>query len=315
MTVQGNQIYKGSFTSTGEKTIIRLSGDVNYFQIFNRTQWGANPNAIVKSEWWSGMANDTARNTLESGAGALSATTSTANGISFVDTANPPTFPAKAITSVSQANPANFNVVGHGLTAGDVFEMANVTGMLQIASYSMRVRSVVDPDNFTVFLDSSGFAAPGTGGTIRKTISPEFTNFNPDFDLITGIAQAATTTFTLAYNDVTTINVGEIYRVKMPADFGMTEIDGQLGTVLSVNAANNTVTLNIDSTTYTAFAFPASAAIPFSVPQLTPVGQTTATLAGATRNAAQFFVELGSDVVGSAADVMDWIAFKGEVIT
>ena len=74
-------------------------------------------------------------------------------------------------------------------------------------------------------------------------------------------------------------NVQKIH-FTVPSSFGMTQISGQTGTIVAVNAVSASgsvgaynVTVNIDTTGYTAFAFPASS--------LSPTAQLFATFAPA----------------------------------
>jgi hypothetical protein len=73
----------------------------------------------------------------------------------------------------------------------------------------------------------------------------------------------------------------------------MVEMNGLLGTITAVttSATVNSITVNIDSSGFTAFAFPTSAvaALGIGVPEVTPVGEAAASpyqnlLDDATRN-------------------------------
>lgn len=54
--------------------------------------------------------------------------------------------------------------------------------------------------------------------------------------------------------------VGQKVKLSVPAEYGMAEINGLEGNVTAINTTNNTITLDIDSSSFSAFAFPATAA-------------------------------------------------------
>lgn len=315
MTVQGNQVYYGDFVSDGVPTTIQFAGPVNYYYQMNWTQWNstANPGVLKRAWYHSSMPAASylgVKNT--DGAATDESVIAVAGGFTPIDFTNPPTYASTAITAVTAANPAQITSNGHGLVAGDLVELQNVTGMQQISSMIFEVNTIVDPNNFTIFLDSSGFAAAGTGGTATKIFNSLY--YSPFRGLITGITQAANAVMTLAVFRPGEYEVGERYRMIVPTGFGMTQMNGLLVTIVAVNAATNTITLDVDSTAFTAFAFPASAAVPFTFPQFVPVGDITPVLTGSIVNRAFHGLELGSVVVGAASDHIKWFASTAELI-
>lgn len=111
--------------------------------------------------------------------------------------------------------------------------------------------------------------------------------------------------------------------MKVPAAFGMIEMSNIQGTIVAVTAG--TFTLDVDSTAFTAFAFPDTTAtpalFPFDWAQVTPIGQDTGfsltqgvdILADATRNTGFLGMRLmggAASPAGAAADVMYWVAGK-----
>jgi len=106
----------------------------------------------------------------------------------------------------------------------------------------------------------------------------------------------------------------------VPDVYGMVQMNNLLATVKAVPAANQ-LTLNVDSSAFTAFQFPLPADVPFSPALVVPVGMDTAQaitssvnlLADATENQAILGMELvgGADNPGGANnDVCYWIAGK-----
>ena len=97
------------------------------------------------------------------------------------------------------------------------------------------------------------FAAPGTGGTVRKGVDP--VGFFPQHNYISAITQAANCVVTVTWAlPSTNFPVGSKWRFNVPAVNGMVEIDGLLGTVLAASDVANTVTFDIDTTGFTAVA-------------------------------------------------------------
>ncbi len=314
MTVQGNNIIYGSFTSDGNARTLILPSLVDRFVITNRTLWGSGPaGKITKSEWSRGMPAGWALNTGEAAGNDLYATKSTVNGFTEINPLNIPTFAATTITAITQANPAQITSATHGLQPKDLVVLNNITGMQQISGWVFEVKSVIDASNFTIDLDSSGFAAAGTGGTVRKIDDP--LDFFPQHNYISSITKAVNCVVRVTWTDPS-INcpIGSKWRFNVPASSGMVEINGRLGTVLAVNDTDNTVTFDIDTTGFTTFALPASGSVPYTFPQITPVGEINTTLLAAVTNDGFLGLRLGTDVVGENGNVMDWIALKGVTI-
>ena len=166
----------------------------------------------------------------------------------------------------------------------------------------------------------SQLGGAGTTGSWRKI------NFNPLFyprrRAITKVTQASSAVVTLSVTHG--FKVGQEVRFKVPAAYGMTELDGLKGTITAIDTtvtSGNTVTVDIDSSAFTAFAFPATAAVPFDAAELIPVGQDTAEsldagvdiLSGATNNTGYIGMKLvggASNPGGATSDVMYWVAGK-----
>jgi hypothetical protein len=100
----------------------------------------------------------------------------------------------------------------------------------------------------------------------------------------------------------------------------MFQMNGLLATIVAVGnadaaGATNTIDLDVDSSAFGAFAFPASFANYFGqFAQVTPVGDAASTLAGATVNTAIQGLLVGSSVVGVAGDVIEWVAQRAVTI-
>ena len=307
---------QGTFTSTGLQQILQLQPGVSYFYLKNRTQWGAaNASAVVvQAEWFSGM-NPGAAYTMTNTASAnsLNAGVLTSGGFTYIDPTISVSYAPIALASpyFTQANPGVFTTASaHGFAVGDVITFSDLTGARQYAGIYYTVSAVGSATTFSVLLNTTSVPV-ATGGFVQKVGTPY--DFIPTADMITGISLGTTTTLTLATTN--TYAVGDYVRVNVPVSFGTSQLNGQLGQVTAVNnsATVNTITLNINSSGYTTFAFPTSASVPTSFAQVVPVGSVATTLAGAVTNTQYRGLILGSGVVGTSGDVIDWWMFNRDL--
>lgn len=307
-------IASGSFTSDGAAKEIALRSDFDVFRVWNRTQ-SATTQATgrgCKFEWQRGQADGEAfMFTKQNAANALDLEVVTSGGFTRVDQSSQVLGAAQATsgTDVTAANPAVVTVTGHGYSTGDRVRIYGTTGMLQIAGYDFTITRV-DANSFQLpYLDASGFAAVATAGFVRKV--PNNPIYAPQANRITGITAANPMVVTLAVTHG--LSVGEKVRVKVSSDYGMVEANDLIGEITAVSTANNTVTLDIDSSGFTAFAFPTSAVAAAGVTpaHIVPVGDAASTLAGSMDNTAQIVMELGAGAdgpAGSTSDVIYWEA-------
>lgn len=322
----------GSFTSdsTLAKQLV-LTDQPDLFWIRNRTAWGDDAAETSVESWWRrGMAQGAAQTTDQAvTTGILSSEAVTTGGFTFINTAEPPVFAPLATTAitasagtfiVSMANTGNIAV-------GDWVLLYATTGALQIAGYKFQVTAVTANTSITLgYIASSGitFAADATAGQVKKYIP---NRMYPRYSFIANITAAtqAVVYFT-GKNDYT---VGEILSFRVPEEFGMQEMNLVQARVLSVtnSATVSSVTLDWDSSGYTAFTFPTSAvalagvspavAVPSSsgvvpdngsatIPQEPP--GTNLRDAFDSRNA--FIMDIGSNVITSSSAIYDWVAYK-----
>lgn len=316
--------FSGSFTSANPAVrheVLLPQGQPDYFMIRNRTAWGDDAaETSVQAEWFRGMAQDSAL-TMDQAvtSGALSSEAITANGLRFYDTANPPVYAALATTAITAADPAVVTMADTGsISVGDVVRLSGTTGMLQVASYDFSVNAVSANSSITLNLDASNFAAAATAGSVKLFIPNRFyprRRFIVDLNSNLGITQAVNAVVsTSVAHDFT---VGEKVRLKVPSQFGMLEANDKLATVLSVTTY--TVTLDLDTSGFTAFAMPTSAvfAAGGQIPaQIVPAGagpEDGANPPGVPVDAAydnrnKFIASVGANIITSATAVYDWVA-------
>lgn len=309
-------IEQGSFTSTGAATTLILRSDVDWVSVINYTVAAADQTDPVGVQyyWQRGMAAGTGIIYLKSEAAQADnlIQAMTTGGFTLVDSSVNIPGPSVALTAVSNANPP---AVTTGSTAtlsdGDIVRIIDVTGAQQLGGYDFTV-NVVDGTHFQ--LEFMVPIAAGTNGFWRRI--PYNPYFYPRTRYISAITQAANAVVTMTVTHGFT--VGQKVRLQVPAAFGMTQINGLTGTILAVNTGTNTITLDIDSTAFTAFDFPLTAAVPFTPAAVIPVGEAATSpfenlLDDATRNTAYIGIELGAGEegpAGSDGDLIYWRAGK-----
>jgi len=269
----------------------------------------------MKARGTSAMAAGSAYySTKTNGAATLDLETTTlSGGFTIVpDSGHYPLGASFAVTAVTAANPA---VVSTGTTTGlvsgsSIVRMYNVTGMQQISGMDFTVGTVVASTSFGLkYLDASGFAAPGTGGSYRL-VPFDSGYFYPRTRTITKITQAASgavITMSVAAN----FAVGEYVRLVVPSAYGMTQMNGLQGQVTAVTTgATNTITVNIDSSAFTAFAFPATGSATTTFAQVVPIAEIATILTQAEVNQSFTGVQIGA-TVQTASKTYQWFARKG----
>lgn len=79
-------------------------------------------------------------------------------------------YTTKAITGITQANPAVVTCTGHGLVTGDVVTLSGIEGMVELNGQTVTV-TYVDADTFSIGVDSTGYTAYSAGGAWAGILS------------------------------------------------------------------------------------------------------------------------------------------------
>jgi hypothetical protein len=272
---QYNKYAEGYFTSTAATPqMINLPFLPNTFEIWNKTQWGST-SATPQVQYAIGFAEDAAgtayvTENVTSSAALKNIAPLTAGGFSFISAGTYMYGPTVAITSVSQANPAVVTTTTpHNLSTGNVVWIYGTTGMLQIAGAAYAI-TVTGASTFTIDVNSSGFAAPASAGFVKQLLFSDL--YVPQGSIITAITTGVTTTITTAINHKFVVGQ-EVFFVVPPVQgsataWGTVQLDSanvvqqtgipQQAYVMSIPNPNQIV-VNVNSTGFTAFAFPTSA--------------------------------------------------------
>lgn len=338
----------GSFTSTGVNVKIPLPSSADYFRTWNLTQLAAAaPTVCVGGEWFgskfgagASAANDGVR-WKKVGSSVvqmdLFSTSTASNGFTYVTSV--PIVEAQnasAITAISAANPAVVTQT-NTYNNGDFVRIYNTTGDLTIGGMVFQISSA-SGSGYTLLglanVAGNGLAA-ATAGFTRRVSSNEAVD--PQFLYITNISQATSAVVSTSVDPSAFYVVGNKIHFSVPSSFGMTQMNNLTGTITAVNAASASanigaynLTVNIDSTAFTAFAFPATTLSPTSYlfATLAPQGsqtsfnpvtlvQTGYEFTKTPFHTGQFtpymLVSGGANSPGGAnADVINWMSYKLE---
>lgn len=336
MTSPVNMQVTGSFVSDGLVKNLALPCGYSEFSMINISDIGSTSATqfVMRAYGSSAMAAGSAYYNLKTNGAAtldIEAMT-TSNGFTFVDNSATASIGAKVFltNSASAVNRANPAVVLTGTTTGlvsgsTIVRLYDTVGMLQISSMDFTVGTIVGSTSFQLkYLNNSGFAANcvASGSDAFYRIIPFDEPFYPRHRYITAISQASSAVITLSVTHGFT--AGQAVRIYVPSVFGMTQMNGLLGNITAVSTANNTITVDIDSSAFTAFAFPtsATAAAGISFAQVVPVGETAINsstypygnlLDDATKNLAFRGVQIGTSVQTSGS-TYQWVAKRATAI-
>lgn len=320
-------IQSGSFTSTGLATTLQIRSGFDWIMTWNQTALtqGA-ANLGCQYYWQFGMASGQGIIYTKLGAvandpmtvGFLAANT----GFTPVDSAGNPLSASVATTNVTNAvRPVISTGNTAGLVAGSIVRIANNPNTRQLNGYDF----AVDTINAGVSFRIASALATATDGAAAQAGTYRIVNFDPLYyprhRYIVNITQAAQAVVTLSVPSG--YQVGQAVRFTTNAAFGMVEINNLVGTIVAVDdtLATQTITVDIDTTNFTAFQFPLNAAYAFSPAIVVPLGENTAAalaaaqniLSDATYNTGYIGVILAAGAnspAGQNNDVIYWVAGK-----
>jgi hypothetical protein len=326
-------ITQDSFSSTGVGVKIPLPSSADYFVTKNLTQLATTQatGRGVMFEWYGNnlVAADNAIEWKKTDTtNALNMVLATSGGFTYVTTA--PTVEAQAanaITAITNASPAVVSQT-NTYSEGDIIRIYNTTGMLQIGGMDFQISSVSGSDYTLIGLRAAGFAAAATAGNTRR-ISKQAA-VDPEFLYVTEITRASSAVVRTSVDPTSYYAVGMKVHFSIPSSFGMTQMNQLTGTITAMSSADYTMTVDIDSSAFTAFAFPASSASPGATlfATVAPAGQSTKynpvtgvqtgyNFTLAPFHTGQFtpymYLAAGAQSpAGSSGDVIVWQAYKME---
>jgi hypothetical protein len=325
MSTPIHALVSGSFTSDGTAKNLDLPSGYNSFEMINITDIGstAASTPVMRAQGTSLMSAGSAYYNLKTNGAATLAleTTTTTGGFTFVDnSATASLSAAVAITGITNATPPVVSTASTaGLNTSDVVRVYGTTGQLNIAGLDFTIDTIVTNTSFNLaFMVAPGAAA--TAGFWRRV--PFQPMFYPRSRYITSISKATSAVIVLSVTHGYT--VGQKVRIVVPAAFGMTEMNGQLVTITAINTTTNSITVDVDSTAFTTFAFPTSAiaALGVTFAQVVPVGEAAVNsvsqpygnlLDDATDNQSFRGITVGT-TVQTSGKLYQWFARKGVTV-
>ena len=267
-----SRLAKGSFTSTGGAQVINLPFQPDYVEFTNLTAWKTPANHGVPYARWSADQVISSVNYTEiqvfNATPVLTTDTVSTNGISVFAAGQLLQLGAsKQVVTITKASPAVVTVTAHGLSSGDVvvfqgLYQSSTTGMPQINGIPFTV-TVSDANTFSIPWNTNqsnytGISGSPSGAVMKKVLYPYI--YFPNVSFISAITTGTTTTIdtTHAHN----LRVGQEVAFRVPSQWGTVDLNSlpnvltpgapAYGYVVSVTDYN-TVVVNIDSSSYTAY--------------------------------------------------------------
>lgn len=321
MSTAIHAILTGTFTSDGNVRNISFPSGYTEFSMINITDFGstaANTNVITAYGTSSMAAGSALIGNKTSGAATIAIPSMiTSGGLTFVaDSGSTSLGAVTAITSITNATPPVVSVSStSGLNSGDIVRVTDVSGQFNMSGLDFTINTIVANTSFNLaYMVAPGGA--GTGGNYQRI--PFDKRFYPRNRVITSISLATSAVIVMSVTHGFT--VGQLVRIVVPSAFGMTQLNNQLVTITAINTTTNSITINVDTTSYTAFAFPSSAtaALGVTFAQVVPVGEAATSpyqnlLDDATVNTSFSGVQIGTSAQTNAK-LYQWIARRGQAI-
>lgn len=337
----------GRFTATGQDVFLPFPTGVDFITVRNQTvSFAAGAGTGAEFFWQKGDTNG--RGTIytkTAGTNALQVGQIGVNGGFYLqdNTINNPG-PSTALTGITAAGggfgspqvlTGNTNglpvtaVVGANNPAG-IVRIYNTVGAVQLGGMDFTVANVVANTSLDlIYMRAIAAANPGAG-TYR--VIPFNPYIYPSNRYITKIiadpnnAAQAIVTLSVTHTWIPGQKVSFIIPPVTATAFGMTELDGVDATIVAVNVADadgatNTITIDVDVSGFTAFAFPLTAGPGFTPAQVIPFGENTGVAnslilnpyADSVRNVGQIGLLLRAGTLspaGVANNVITWVAGK-----
>ncbi len=217
------------------------------------------------------------------------------------------------ISAISNANPAVVSTTTPA-SVGQVVRLSNTTGALQLSGMDFQVTAQTPSTSMSLGYLGGAPGSAATGGDFYVVNTDS--RFYPRWRFITGITKAASAVVTMSVAHGYT--VGQEVRFQIPAAWGMTQLNGLLGTITAVTAS--TITVNINTSAFSSFTFPSSAtaATGVSFAIVIPVGEAATApyqnlLDDKTLNTSFTGVTIDTGILVASKNY-SWTATKGQTI-
>lgn len=291
------QILTGSFVNTASTPkFIPITAQINEFRLWNLTRSGMTSQGvsgsltsdrIVYAEFNPNlMANGTAlikqQGTVAGILAPISNGICAINGFTILSSATYSQGATIAVSSFTPGQPTVFvTSTNHGFQVGDNVRIVSMTSAPELGGLVMTVTATNGTNQFTTLLDSTNSLT--SVGSVYKVGNVNIQNqalYYPQNRAIAKISLANPMVVTTLVQQ--NYQIGDVVRFQIPTVFGMQQLvstTNGLPVQFTVSAVNNavgtqTVTFaNVDSSAFTAFAWPAASSYPFSLPVMIPQGE------------------------------------------
>lgn len=313
--------FQGTFASTGATYAIEFPTDIQWMEVINLSFCSIGGTGTgVRWYWQKGMQDGYGIVSLKLAADDSITYDYQADCFSFINTSeNPLSAVNNTLTQVSGATPPIVSATSTaGLADYDTVRLSNVLGAEQFNGIDFTIDTLVANTSFRLPFAPTIVTTGATTGSFYKVKwdAP----FYPRKKYISAITQANPGVITTtAYHGFT---VGQKIRIHVPAEYGMVEANGLEATVTAISAANATITTDIDTSGFTAFAWPLTgiAAGGVTPAHIVPIGQDSSynlSLSDATYNTTRRIMLLAPGVDGpggTLANEMMWRAGRSMTI-
>ena len=313
-------ISSGRFVSTGSNVDLFIRSDLDYLMVYNYTTAAVAGGLGCQFYWQRGMAAGTGLVYNHTAAVlALELDDLVVGGFTLFDTSITALGnPVATTASTNVVQPIVSTASTANLATGSVVVLSSIAAQPTLCGIPFEIDTVVANTSFRIRWPLQNVpGAVGGAGFYRQEVTPS--QFAPRRRFIVdvnvnGINTDIITSVTHGYT------VGELVRFYVPsAANAIVQLNNLQGTVIAVNTATNTFTVDIDSSAFTPFVFPGAAASPYTPAHCmafaSPASRNLSLLDDATRNEAAIGIRLpgGAGLPGgSANDVMYWVAGKSD---
>jgi hypothetical protein len=322
-----------TFLSTGAGVKINVPSSADYVETFNVTQMAAtNPNTVISGKWFGpkfGLGASPAGQGIKVVKTTADLTGVFAANTGFTYVTSSPVVEAQAanaITAITAASPAVVSQT-NTYSDGDIIQFYNTTGMLQYSGMNFQISSSSGSGYTLIGARAVGLTA-GTAGYTRRI--SKYAAVEPQFLYVTEITKATSAVVRCSVDPTQHYVVGMKVHFSVPYSFGMYEMNQLTGTITAMSAANYTMTVDIDSSAFTTFAFPLTTSSPTAqlFATVSPAGAkttrdpNTGVVTGYDFQYQPFrtgqftpYMYLAGGAqspAGAAADQINWIAYKLE---
>ncbi len=257
----------GNFISNGESFFIPYMADISKVEVFNSS---VGNDAWMKFIWYKGMTNGRGFRYQNSANGVWGEIAEN-QGIWTIDKSVNPLGARQELTNITDGDPPVLQKDGNAVApvVGDIVRVYDTATARQISTVDFEVTDV-DNNDITLGYAAQLAAASGAG---HYAIQKYLPMFYPSKRYISEITQAtqATIRFTVRHEYV----VGQRIKFRVPDNFGMSQINNLEGVVVAIPSASQ-VTVDIDTTGFTAYAWPADSVERFTFAHAYPAGGNTA---------------------------------------